>query len=512
MNSITSLFCDEGPARDRLRLLVALAAAAFWRLPLVIWPEVIHNDGIEYVRIARLAAEGIFGVGEVEPLYPVVVGLFGRLAGDFEIAGLIVSSLCGTLLTIPVFFLTRGLFNSKSAFTAALFAAFMPSFYVYSGSVLTETLYGLLLCSAVLCGWAGLDKGRFTSAILFGVFTTMAYLTRPEAVALLFIFCFWMLVVGPRAGRRGPVSRIGLAVLALASFIAFSSPYLLHIRSTTGEWGLSKKITISVGSRTPKENAVTQNKARRDKPKDVYIGTLVKDPAKLAGKAAWGLIQSLNKFQQALTPLLFFFAIVGFIMKVNGLWPWKANLYLLSHHAFFFAFVLPFFWITQRYTAHMIPITLPWAAYGFYGATAWLGRKALPARSMGSLQTLCLALVLAGLCVYGFVSNDRGHRAINRELGLWMKVNIGQGSSVLSHSAHEAFYAGLKWVPAKGSGYDAMVSEARSSGARYIVVDEELVPSFLKEWQARGGMRLLIDYRKDNERLLLFHVAGEGRD
>ena len=83
---------------------------------------------------------------------------------------------------------------------------------------------------------------------------------------------------------------------------------------------------------------------------------------------------------------------------------------------------------------------------------------------------------------------------------------------MLSRSAHEAFYGDLAWIPLKDSSYEKALHEARQRGARYMVIDVEDDPNFLKErGGGSAGPTLLLDYQRDGQRLLLFEVPrGSG--
>jgi 4-amino-4-deoxy-L-arabinose transferase-like glycosyltransferase len=131
-------------------VLGLLVLAFLLRLPLLFFPEVIHNDGTEYVRHAKLIFAGDWAGGKAPPLYPALIALFRVFTGNFERAGILASVLFGSFLILPVYSLGRTLFNERVGALAALFAAVQPFLYIASGSVLTESVYFFLLTTSVL--------------------------------------------------------------------------------------------------------------------------------------------------------------------------------------------------------------------------------------------------------------------------------------------------------------------------------------------------------------------------
>ena len=77
--------------------------------------------------------------------------------------------------------------------------------------------------------------------LLFGLLTSLAYLTRPEGIGFLIVFGFWILIVNPSGGKRGWTQEVGIVFLAIFCFLLLSGPYLIQIRKETGRWGITKK-------------------------------------------------------------------------------------------------------------------------------------------------------------------------------------------------------------------------------------------------------------------------------
>jgi|GEM_PF-1053519 4-amino-4-deoxy-L-arabinose transferase-like glycosyltransferase len=506
----TDLFDTQRKCKDSLYLAIALACSLLWRLPLIVSPGAIHNDSTEYIRIARLIMKGVWSEGDIPPFYSLLIIGVNFIVGDLELSGIIVSVLSGVILTIPIFYLAKEFYDVRVAFIAALLAAFQPYLYKYAGTVLTESTYALLLVSAVLFGWFAFNRGKAVYALLFGLFTSLAYLTRPEAVGCVVLFACWTLAVSPVGEKRSLWRRAMIAVMAVLFFVVFSSPYLLYLRQQSGRWAISKKVTVSLNVPTDSDDIPPDGKVRKKKKKDVYITSMVKDPLAFGTKVLGGTLESFNKFQQVFAPYLFLLALAGFFRKKGGRRPWRQNGYLLLYLLFYFAFVFPFFWVTQRYTFQMIPLALPWAAYGLEGFSNWVWAGA--GRRFNARQVLvaAVAFTVLLLCTHGVIANDRWHRLAQRDVGLWMKKHLTKEGPVLDQTVHVSFYADRGWIPNTRRGYNDIVGYARQKGARYIIIDTEDEPEFGNAFRDAKEKDLLLCFEMDKgkDRVLVFEVLS----
>ena len=489
---------------DRRLILGLLLFAFLLRIPLLIYPEVIRNDGTQYIRHARQILSGDWwSMGRTHPFYPSLIALFHFFTPNDETAGILISVIFGALLVVPVFFLGKALFNEKVGIIAALLASVHPFTYTFSGSVLTESTYYFLLATSVFLGWKAFEKGRWTDVSLFGFFTALSYLTRLEAVGFLLIFGIWAGLINPPDGKRGWVKRVGIVLLATFCFLIVSSPYLIQLRRTTGEWQITKKISISAGSLTGQEEA-SVNRIRETK--KITLLAFVKSPFVVAKQVAVGFLQSLYKFQQAFNPLLVVFLILGFVLAGENPFSIKINLYVLTFCIYLLGFIFPFFRVDRRYSSHIIPICLPWAAFGFLQALGWIrgnfGERKVP----GKLAAISLAVILVVLFVQGRVIHSGDHRLIQKEVGYWMRDHLPPGVGVMSSEAQEAFYAERPWLYMPEGSFEEILQEARSKNAQFLVFrdkDGKAFDDLQKKAREREWIPLL-DRRMRGWRAIVF--------
>jgi 4-amino-4-deoxy-L-arabinose transferase-like glycosyltransferase len=520
---VASNFKQEGEMgykrRNDWKILLFLLALAFvLRVFLVIYPETIYNDGTEYIRHAKEVLAGNWtggkptpaypNAGKSTPAYPAFIAFIYLLIKNYELAGIWVSVIFGTLLVLPAFYLGKEIFGEKVGMISGLLAVFHPFLYMNSGSVLTESTYHFLLATSVLFGWYAFSQGRFHHILLFSLFVSLAYLTRPEGIGLLFVFIVWVLLINPPKGERVWRKRAWIILLAVFCFLLFTSPYLIQLRKELGKWQISKKTTFSIGSFSDEEDTSFEAVALREK---INFSFLLKNPLALLGKIGIGLLESFYKFQQGYNPLLFFLAILGWIriFRLKSSRVFKANFYILSHHVFFFAFVFPFYWILRRYASQMISISLPWAAFGCLEVMVWINRWFEKESLRKKLSVILLLILLGGLFVQGRVIHSRRLRLIRKETGLWMKDHLPRDVKMMSRLPQEAFYAELLWIRIPEKSYREILNVARSNKVRYLIIDRSIEkdsPGFLEKIKEEDLIPLR-EFKDEDRRMVVFEIV-----
>ena len=514
--------CEDEKIRISRRLIWGLLVSAFLlRLPFVFYPEVIRNDGIEYLRQAISISSGDWTTGKAPPFYPALIALAHLLIRDPEIAAILISVIFSSLLVVPLFYLGKEIFDERVGILSALIVVVHPFLNSYSGSVLTESTYYFLVAMISLVGWYAFRLGRARETVLFGCLVALAYLTRPEGIGFLMVFCLWILFVNPPDRKRKWTKRTGIVLLALFSFLMLSSPYLLQIRKETGRWGITKKFAINltntysglINTYRGLDNASGGDGSRLigafTRNKQIDLLSLVKHPWVVLKKIIFGFFEDLYVFQQGYNPLLFFFLLLAFAFFRSVPISVKANLYLFAYFFFFLGLVLPFLWMTRRYSSQMIPIAIPWAAFGFLQFLKWSSKRFKREGSKKRIEVLLVLVLLVGLYLQGWPTQDRNFRVIQKEVGLWMRSHLPTGQKMMSKMGQESFYAEQAWVRMPEKGYEEILSEARAKRVRYLVVDENIErdsPGFL-ERSKQGDLKPLFELRRKRRFMIVFEIV-----
>jgi hypothetical protein len=205
--------------------------------------EVTSRDSIAYIRIAWQLGHGdwrtVIPRADHHPGYPVAVLAVSQLVcplvpGDLpramQLSAQLASSLAGVLLVVPMYFLGRELFGRRVAFWTALLFQCLPAGGRVLGDGLSEGLFLLLAVSSLTVTCQALRTGWLTGFGLAGLFSALAYLTRPEGAAVALAAGLALLGTQAVRGRRRPWGRCLACGTALTlGFLAGGGPFMALI-------------------------------------------------------------------------------------------------------------------------------------------------------------------------------------------------------------------------------------------------------------------------------------------
>lgn len=187
---------------DRYKLLLALTACAAFFLRLLAangeWLKPhLWGDSTHYMYYAyNLYKHSVFSsapIGTPHPLpdgfdspaYPFLISLFIRFGGgDWFTELLVFQCLLGTLTVVVSAALARRIFGAAAALGVALVIAFWPHLVVISAWVLTETLFGALIMTALWMSTRLAERGGKIAAMGTGFAWGLAALTNPVATLI----------------------------------------------------------------------------------------------------------------------------------------------------------------------------------------------------------------------------------------------------------------------------------------------------------------------------------------
>jgi 4-amino-4-deoxy-L-arabinose transferase-like glycosyltransferase len=236
---------DERPtSRFLLWVVITSIAALILRFLWIFhWPLSIESEGVYYARIAEnlIAGRGYVGAREAgkqllyPPLYPVLIACIAEFVRNSELAGRIVSVVCGSLWVIPLMFITRSVFDETAAVIAGMIAAFGPPMIAISGTVQSEPAYLVFQATGIFFAlqmWPNLSRwNSYLAGISFGV----AYLARPEAAIYVALTALFILLSGRKGLRFRAVARLAFA------FGITILPYVTWLSIQTGSPRLEAK-------------------------------------------------------------------------------------------------------------------------------------------------------------------------------------------------------------------------------------------------------------------------------
>jgi 4-amino-4-deoxy-L-arabinose transferase-like glycosyltransferase len=191
-----------------LGLLLLLATVV--RLALLLRaPAFITNDSLSYLLpgFDLATGRGFEPLFKRPPGYPLFVAGSLWLFGQQSLLGLLLAQHLVGLLTVALtYLLGRLLWGGAAAGLAGLLAALSGPLLVTEHYVMSETLFGCLLCAALLAATLGLQRKRLVWLAAAGLLLGLAALVRPVAQLLLPLLAASPLIVwrgGWSAGRAG---------------------------------------------------------------------------------------------------------------------------------------------------------------------------------------------------------------------------------------------------------------------------------------------------------------------
>ena len=204
----------------------------------------MEPDSFGYLALARNIFRGAgytrLGLPEIywQPGYPFLVSLALTIIPNIELAGHIVSILCGVLAIPAVFLLARSLLPTLPALLAAALLALNAYFVDAASEALSETAAALFLILAILFLLRGCRSGGFQAiffSALYGIFSAAAYLTRSE---ILLIFPAGIIVLFLRFRRSKILAALCVFAAALTLTVT-CLPYWRHLKNATGHFRLN---------------------------------------------------------------------------------------------------------------------------------------------------------------------------------------------------------------------------------------------------------------------------------
>jgi 4-amino-4-deoxy-L-arabinose transferase-like glycosyltransferase len=160
--------------------------------------QVPNPDGVLYINAAREFSQGNFHQGiQIFPMpfYPLTISLLHAIIPDWLRAGQTISWISLVLATIPLYKITKILFNQEAALWGSLIYSLTPHFNSYASQVIRGPLGLFMLTMAVLFALKSLQENRIRNFYLASFFSLLTFLSRAETFLFLLFLVFVYLVI-----------------------------------------------------------------------------------------------------------------------------------------------------------------------------------------------------------------------------------------------------------------------------------------------------------------------------
>jgi 4-amino-4-deoxy-L-arabinose transferase-like glycosyltransferase len=509
-----------------LSVSVAAALRIFW---LTTHSQIVNSDGAEYARCAENLLRGVGFVGvwsrpEVifPPLYPILIAIVNVLLHNSELAARIMSVVCGTLLPIPVFCLTRKLYGGHVALIAALLVSVHPIFLAISTTTFSESTYLILFVWALDWSFKALWGSDWKSGAIAGTFWGLAYLARPEAFVLEAVLVLALAGLGVVLRER----RVGLWKAAAAAGIVFAllaAPYVFFLHAETGQFRLEGKSNYNyvVSRRLREGKGLTEAYYAIDNKLEVLGPGM--DPVRFATYSPYpkhfgvvlrmalenAIVHVRDMDDVALTihsygsPLVLILGILGLFRN-----PWKRErlwkeIFCFATVGMLFVILLSVEWFMIRLALPLLIVLLIWAANGIDEAGKWavgtwetlmspIGR--IPSVLRQGVGFVLIAGIfsvgLAGVIKENPFAEESNRNLPQKEAGIWLKAHIMKPGSparprIMSSLSIVSFYAGGDYLPLPHSDSTTAVRYCEAMAPDFVILDNDHRP-YLHDWRLNG--------------------------
>jgi 4-amino-4-deoxy-L-arabinose transferase-like glycosyltransferase len=503
--------------------------------------DTVATDSAYYLWIAEYfqsgdVERGLIGFGGTHPLYSILTALAGTLCGDTIAGAYLVSITASALGVLGLYLLVRLWWNWQVAGWTALLALFHPVLSVECAEVMQTGLFLCLLIWALYSYSLGLRRW-WLGYLLSGLFSGLAFLTRPEGVYLIPLLSgAWLLsvIVAWRKGANLPplgesrlrtVVRNTLALIVTGVFLLLTAgPYLVWIRARTGAWALSVRPSSAflmggAGLETPPPpNPFPSPPAppcttpgTQDPCSGAETTTATRDPQPQAVPPSRkrGLFREASRaLQGALYGPLIPFVLLGLSLGRRAGVPWT---YYGASLGLFLVPLVPAVLlsalsrgshpVSHRYFLPITCAALPWAALGLLEASRWLRSRVWdsPTRILRRGVAPVLQSGLLILLISKSMVPPRAGEGAFVEAGEWVRTS-GLFKQVAWVTGDKlAYYCGISFQQGTRPGETGhptseFTNECKRRDVRLVVLDEKslskLPSDFLMTVRALGFLEI----------------------
>ena len=244
----------------------------------------LDYDGHVYDLIARNIVDGKgfnydTGVNQSwrPPLYPLFLALNYLLFGQNYIAVRVVQALLGASTCVVAFLIARDYLGKGTGIIASLIVALYPGLVYFTGLLVTETLFILLVVSATLFLLRFLKTWSLRDGGATGILLGLSALCRPQVLAFV-PFLFVVLFLASKTRKPAIANFIPVFLVILAIILPWTlRNYAVHgefvLISTNGGYNFYVGNNPEATGRLTKPYFSSQQQALRDELTEAKIDT-----------------------------------------------------------------------------------------------------------------------------------------------------------------------------------------------------------------------------------------------
>ncbi len=405
----------------------------------------INVDGVLYISAAQQFALGNFSDGFAlypMPLYSLMIAAVHFFVPNWVAAARLLSFVSMVLCLIPLYLLTRNLFNRKAAFWAGLAFAVAPLPNKWIMDVIRDPVYILFLMWAVYFAHKSIESKKHLFFLMAFIFLWISVQFRIEGIFLFFSYPAFLLLLIISAFRERIIFIKWISIwIALPVLCGFIFVVTIGMGWNVTHYLLKSKLESIYHFQ------VFDNMHRIY----VYFKTLDPSPP-FIGQQFGGYnfadivshyipVIYLLGFLEALTKSLFPIFIIPLFYKCRR--GFKKNHFFVCAVVIFYLLIVYFDLLerdftSKRFLAAPAFLLYPWVGAGLEKIFAWAGRSSKP-----NIFTVVFLAVFIISPFYDCARTLRREDSVIRTAGNWLKNQPEfEKTKIITTDYRVLFYAG----------------------------------------------------------------------
>lgn len=531
--------------------VLTLAALAIRLLSLHFYNFIGVDGGVDGVGYAISGKNLFSGLGYsiqgspqlvLHPLYSILIGASWFLTRNLEFSGQIVSVIAGSLLVIPVFYLTRGMYGRKVALWTAIFIVLCPPLIFGSTEVRLASLYTLVLSTTIAVGWKALGSKNLFWWAFTGLMLALCYLTRSEGIMFLPIFLLLCLLLSKlKTSYSSPMIKLVAlrSAVLIAAFVLVSFPFWQFLHRHTGNWIFTGRAGYTFmgyyGDSWEEANfeLVSNPEAARLEwlEQGGLMSFVISNRSRLLvrwGQSLASMWSGEDKQSQSLgiSPWIVRGGLIFLILFISfGVIKFVRARHIAAKHIYLLiiassSLIYLFFGIDWRYFYPYFPFLLIALALVVIMLQNWSRRNiARVNRSLAKVAVyLPIAVLLLAMGGYSGILMAKKLDYAPYEykiMGQWMKENVDdiENKIVMSRKIGVPFYAEARHEPLYYGEYLGLIEYAKSRNVDYLIIDQWTIPGtrpefafLLEAGEEHPGLEVVHTVIYEDRRTILYRV------
>ena len=464
------------------------AMPAIWFFVALLIPLIFHDpalalyrsDAFEYLRGADtlFSGQGYLSInGHVQTLFPpgysLAIAGFKLFVPSTPQAGVLVSLVASALSVTLVYFIANAWFGRRVAFFSALLFSFYPLRVWLAQSVLSESLevMWVLLGIFALSGSASWLRGAVS-----GVFLGLAYLTRPEALIVIFCLFVWALLL--IAAKKKTFAIFFSAVLFA---LITAAPYFIWYHAQTATWSFSGK-----------DGVIKLGLLREETKQDIEWRVLNAEKTKIQVREPDFSLQKLIPYyarnvwrfkeqilrNSGVEPFAGLLLVFGFLSSLTLIFRTRAwNAAILQLGILSPLFIFPLFWVEDRFIYQISPLLALWTSAGIvalytWAHSTWSGNVISQKLWGKSIIAICLIAIL-GSFVFRLATTNMSPSKIQmaQEMAQILRDKTTENNiGIISEYSAIAYFLGARAEFTPNADLTALRTFATTQRSQFVVV------------------------------------------